>query len=177
MNQPNVEVTERPAPPSVADIPQPLIDHFAAQGKVLHLSSGDPRSLAMNRPYGYEPVLFDELPADMQRVARLAFENPQRHFGELRLGDTILVVQSSERREWWREQREIARRHQEDEVESTLEAVEEEARKIERAIPGVNVRISSDRLIPPSAQVTGGAEIRKQLEMETELAQSARGKR
>lgn len=121
----NVAVEERKtASFAPSHIPQEIIEHFHSIGKRVGLVFAAAGNLGQQRAYGREVVLLEELPVELQRIARSSFDNPKKYDGELHLGDCILVAQTEENHQFWQDQFDERRRQLEDD-QSFLESFNE----------------------------------------------------
>ena len=83
-------------------IPKALADHFAALGMECKSTSSRPDiSLPKYRHRGYSPILWSELPKEVQRKLTGGYDRPERNNDEVRLGDSILLVRSIGAGDYW----------------------------------------------------------------------------
>lgn len=169
MSEMRVEVVQRDRPSPTA-LPPELVDHFKAQGLRLNLTYADPTNAAMTRGYGRYAVLYDELPATLQKVCRGVFDNPQRHFGELRRGDCVLVAQSFEEKEAWDATFEMRRLAQEgitpEQYTHQIESMVNEEAGVRGKRESEFVRLTPDKLGTIDSHVEGGPDLAKKIQQE-----------
>lgn len=161
-----VEVVSREIAPRFTSIPDEIREYYAARGKRLGLIHAHPTATAMARGYGREVVLIDDLPEELHRVARAAFDRPERYDGELRRGDCVLVAQSIEERDMW--EGEFLRRKLaiEDDHRFSAEAMQDElrARLPQQGAEWVQVR--PEQVKPLSDHVSGGPDFARRVQQE-----------
>lgn len=97
-----VEVLERRSPLAKSTIPDEIHAWATARGGHLNLISIDPRMIQQERGYGRRPVLFSEIPAELQDTVRVSFDPPEQNYGRLQRGDQLLAIQSIEERDAYR---------------------------------------------------------------------------
>jgi hypothetical protein len=90
-------------------IPQEMQDWANSIGRRLSLTYASAGNLGTQRAYGREVVLFEDLPKELQKIARSSFDNVKKYDGELHLGDCILVSQSLENHQFWLDEAERQR--------------------------------------------------------------------
>lgn len=168
-----VEVVSRPVSPSFTSIPEEIKEFFAAKGKRLGLVFAHPMNAGVVRAYGREVVLLEDLPSELHRVARSAFDRPEKYDGELRRGDCVLVAQSLEEREMWEGEFERRRLMTEDDARFSAEALQDELRaKLPREGSGW-VQIRPEQVRPITEHVSGGPDFARKVQQE--LAGSSPG--
>jgi hypothetical protein len=101
MSLPSVEVTDFSESVNFFQIPSGLSEHLGSLGLDWKLVSHDPRESPRRSGLGWRPVLIEDLPEELHNEILADFENPARHYGEIRRGDTRLVVRSMKATEQW----------------------------------------------------------------------------
>lgn len=164
-----IEVTDRSKKtPAVTDIPEALTEYFHGLGKQLLFVRNDVRSMMVESTYERHPVLVDDLPEELKKVCRGAFMAPERNYGELHRGDCILVSQSYDARDFWREQhgkaQEAADAYYRNLADNVTEETERRAR--DKGVLGRRgmVEVRPDSVGPLSDHVTGGPEIQRMIQ-------------
>lgn len=153
-----VEVLATRPRPSVTSLPQEFVDFFNAKGKQIFLAYAHSISLSAARVYGRTPVLFEDLPSDLQKIAVTAFDNPAKNSGLLMRGDCCLMEQSIEERNAWRAEEDI-RRHDLESDDRFYDFQERISKQFENggvAQASQFVHVVPDSLHPLSAHVSGG---------------------
>lgn len=110
-------------------LPEAMKDYFAAKGEHIFLGYVGPMYAAQNSARRCHVVQFDELPAEIQQIARDSFDRPESHFGTLRRADTLLFSQPIAARDHFRNvtiQKQIA---QEDASDARAEDLNEIVRQ------------------------------------------------
>lgn len=100
-----VEVVRQFVPPesqSFTTLPQELVDFYNDHGAQVLLTYAGPQTMVAESQYARFPVLFSELPEDLRQKIRIFFEDPARNNDLLKRGDTIVVYQSYEARDYFR---------------------------------------------------------------------------
>lgn len=144
MNTQTVEITRSaPSTPDLGFVPKEVAGHFAALGQRCTFMSANLQVRALYMSRGWRVVTFDELPKEAQRAIRGRCDNPDRHFGECRLADCVLMVRSDSEREFWDEQDSLRNQVLEGTRTHALEGVAEEISRLARDA-GVSGRVRLD---------------------------------
>ncbi len=119
------------------DIPVQLSGYLEGLGYQWKLVSCDAREAPRRSGMGYRTVTIDELPEELHPVILAEFENPARHYGEIRRGDTRLVIRSQQLAEQWER---IERQKAIGAMGKTNLAVEAMAENAQRIDRGISIR-------------------------------------
>jgi hypothetical protein len=77
-------------------IPEKLVEHFAAEGKRLTLTSAWSMNVTMRMSEGRRVVLVEDIPEALFKEVKYFFDRPSKYDGELHVGDCVLVAQTVE---------------------------------------------------------------------------------
>lgn len=149
-------------------IPEGIKDLFESRGLEVKLISADPRESARRQGMGWQPVLVDDIPEPLRKQIAVSFENPQRHYGEIRRGDCRLVCRTkAQGAAWERSERQKAIRALGNTSIAQEKAGEIGAFMKKRGMPSAFQ--FTDKNPDASAHVLGGAEIRNDPDLLAEL--------
>jgi len=107
----SVEVLSIPDQPyAPTAIPEKLLEHFAAEGKRLTLTSAMSVNVTMRMAEGRRVVMVEDIPEQLFKEVKYFFDRPSKWDGELHVGDCVLVAQTLENHAFYERQIEERRR-------------------------------------------------------------------